>query len=181
MESVTQSSVTLASIKAARERIGDIAVRLAPEHRDGLLNADDQSRFTARALTSAETTTYSGYLASEAKLDPTAQALGSMIKAMLLSPNFAYRTELGSSQAGTVDLTNDEIASLLSYTIADVPPDAALQAAKLSDPATRATQAQRLAALPGAKAKFVDFWSQYLALGSAPPTPGIDFTPTTRP
>jgi hypothetical protein len=127
-----------------------------------------------RALTSAETTTFSGYFASEAKLDPTATALGSMIKAMLMSPNFVYRTELGSSQPGMVNLTNDEIASLLSYTIADVPPDAPLQQAQLSDPATRATQAQRLAALPGAKAKFVNFWSQYLALGAAPTTPGID-------
>jgi hypothetical protein len=127
-----------------------------------------------RALTSAEATTYANYLASEAKLDPAATAVGSMLKAMLMSPNFAYRTELGNSQAGTVDLTNDEIASLLSYTLADMPPDAALSAATLSDPATRATQMQRLAALPSAKAKLLDFWSQYLALGAAPTTPGID-------
>jgi len=127
-----------------------------------------------RALTSAETSTYADYLTSEAKLDPTATALGSMIKVMLMSPNFLYRTELGSSQLGMVNLTNDEIASLLSYTIADVPPDAQLQQAQLSDPAVRATQAQRLAALPGAKAKLVNFWTQYLALGAAPTTPGID-------
>ncbi|HEX4405887.1 MAG TPA: DUF1588 domain-containing protein [Polyangia bacterium] len=127
-----------------------------------------------RALASAEATTYANYLASEAKLDPTSTAVGSMLKAMLMSPNFSYRTELGNSQAGMVNLTNDEIASLLSYTLADVPPDATLTAANLSDAATRATQAQRLAALPGAKAKLTDFWSQYLALGAAPTTAGID-------
>jgi hypothetical protein len=126
-----------------------------------------------RALTTAETTTYANYLVSEAKLDPAATAVGSMIKAMVMSPNFLYRTELGSSQLGTVDLTNDEIASLLSYTIADVPPDATLQQAKLTDAATRTTQAERLAALPTAKAKLVDFWRQYLALGAAPTTPGV--------
>lgn len=37
----------------ARERIGRIAEALAPDYRDGLLRADDQSRFTARALTTA--------------------------------------------------------------------------------------------------------------------------------
>ena len=37
----------------ARERIGRIAAGLAPDYREGLLRADDQSRFTARALTAA--------------------------------------------------------------------------------------------------------------------------------
>ncbi len=34
----------------ARERVGKIAADLAPDYRDGLLRADDQSRFTARVL-----------------------------------------------------------------------------------------------------------------------------------
>jgi len=38
---------------AARERIGQIAAALAPGYREGLLQADDQSRFTVRALTAA--------------------------------------------------------------------------------------------------------------------------------
>jgi hypothetical protein len=126
-----------------------------------------------RATTPDEVTRYSNYFMSEAKLDPTATALGSMLKAMLMSPSFAYRTELGNSQPGTIELTNDEIASLLSYTIADVPPDAQLATAALSDPATRVAQAERLAALPGAETKLVDFWRQYLALGTQPTTPGI--------
>jgi len=37
----------------ARERIGRIAGELAPLYRDGLLHADDRSRFTARMLTAA--------------------------------------------------------------------------------------------------------------------------------
>jgi ATP-dependent helicase/DNAse subunit B len=37
----------------ARERIGQIAAGLAPDYREGLLRADDESRFTARALTAA--------------------------------------------------------------------------------------------------------------------------------
>jgi hypothetical protein len=131
-----------------------------------------------RALTPTEVSTYANYLNSESKLDPAQTAVATTIKAMLLSPNFIYRTELGSSKPGTVDLTGDEIASLLSYSIADAPPDAQLQAAsaagQLSDPAMRTTQAERLAATPAAKAKLSSFWGEYLALGNQPTTLGID-------
>ncbi|MDB4981478.1 MAG: hypothetical protein JWM82_2230 [Myxococcales bacterium] len=131
-----------------------------------------------RALTPAESSSFAGYLASESKLDPAPTAVISTLKAMMMSPSFFYRTELGNSKPGPVDLTSDEIASMLSYTIADVPPDASLtQAAssgQLADPAMRTAQAERLAALPGAKAKLATFWREYLALGDAPTTPGID-------
>ena len=129
-----------------------------------------------RALTPAETTSYAGFLTSQiAAADPIAQAVASTLKVMMLSPNFAFRTELGSSKAGAVDLTNDEIASLLSYSIADMPPDAALQAVQgqLTDPTVRQTQAERLSAMPAAKTKLNSFWSEYLALGGAPTTAGM--------
>jgi len=133
-----------------------------------------------RALTPAEVTTFANYLNSESKLDPAPTAVASVIKAMLLSPNFIYRTELGNSKPGPVDLTSDEIASLLSYTIADIPPDAQLQAAaaagQLSAPAMRSMQAERLAALPSAKNKLAQFWNQYLALGNQPTSPGVDLS-----
>jgi hypothetical protein len=133
-----------------------------------------------RALTATEVSTYATYLNSESKLDPAQTAVASTIKAMLLSPNFLYRTEVGNSKVGQVQLTSDEIASLLSYTIADGPPDAQLQAAaaagQLSDPAMRTTQAVRLAALPAAKGKLGDFWNQYLALGDMPTSPGIELS-----
>jgi hypothetical protein len=131
-----------------------------------------------RALTPAENTSLSNYLVAEAKLDPIATAVGSLLKAMLLSPNFVYRTELGSSVKGPVDMTPDEIAQMLSYSIADMPPDAALQqaaaAGQLADPAQRTAQAERLAALPGARAKLAEFWNEYLALGDMPTAPGMD-------
>jgi hypothetical protein len=127
-----------------------------------------------RALTPAETTSYAGFLAGQLQADPAPQAIASSLKVMMLSPNFIFRTELGNSKPGAVDLTNDEIASLLSYSIADVPPDAQLQAAQLSDPTVRTAQAERLAALSGAKDKLNGFWAQYLALGDQPTTPGLD-------
>jgi hypothetical protein len=135
-------------------------------------------RLFRRAPTPAETATYANYLNSESKLDPAPMAVASTIKAMLMSPSFLYRTELGSSKPGAVDLTGDEIASLLSYTIADMPPDAQLvqaaAAGQLTDATARTAQAERLAALPGAKDKLATFWREYLAIGDAPTTPGID-------
>ena len=128
-----------------------------------------------RALTSTETTGYAGFLASQISAGDTAQqSVASTLKAMLMSPSFAFRTELGNSKAGPVDLTSDEVASLLSYSIADIPPDSQLQAVQgqLTDPAVRQAQAERLAAMPAAKTKLNDFWSQYLALGDAPTTAG---------
>jgi hypothetical protein len=131
-----------------------------------------------RALTPAENTQFANYLVAEAKLDPVATAVGSMLKAMMMSPEFLFRTELGTSKPGPVDMTGDEIAAMLSYTIADMPPDdqltQAAAAGQLADPAQRTAQAQRLAALPSARAKLAQFWNEYLALGDQPTVAGID-------
>jgi hypothetical protein len=136
------------------------------------------ARLFRRALTQAETTSLSNYLVAESKLDPAATAVASTLKAMLLSPNFLYRTELGNSKAGAVDLTPDEIAQFLSYTIADGPPDAQLTqaaaAGQLADPSVRMAHAQRLAATAGARDKMMTFWREYLALGDAPTSAGLD-------
>ncbi len=140
--------------------------------------ADYGKRLFRRPLTAAETAPYADYLNSESKLDPAATAVATILKAMIMSPNFVYRTELGNSQPGPVDLTQNEIAQMLSYTIADAPPDDELRAAadmgKLSDPSARETQGLRLAQLPGARDKLATFWREYLALGDAPTTPGLE-------
>jgi hypothetical protein len=133
-------------------------------------------RLFRRALTAPEIMSYASYLNGESTLDPPATAVASALKALMLSPNFIYRTELGDSKPGAVELTTDEIASLLSYSIADMPPDAPLRAiaAQLTDPAVRTAQAERLAALPAAQDKLLGFWREYLALGGPPTTAGID-------
>jgi hypothetical protein len=133
-----------------------------------------------RPLADAEAGKYSAFLAAQAALDPADVAVASVIRAMLLSPNMVYVTELGNSQPGEVTLTPYEQASLLSYLIADVPPDAALLAAAqnngLDNATTRQTQAQRLMQLPGARAKYADFWRQYLPLGDLRQADGVDAT-----
>lgn len=130
---------------------------------------DYGARLFRRPLTDEEAGRYGAFLTAQAALDPAQTAVASVIRAMLLSPNMVYLTELGSSKAGEVTLTAYEQAALLSYTIADVPPDQALvqaaQKGSLDNAAERATHAQRLLQTPSARAKYADFWQQYLPLG----------------
>jgi len=147
---------------------------------------DYGARLFRRPLVSAETTEYTTFLAQQSALDPSAVAVASLLQAMLLSPNFEYRTELGNSMPGPVTLTGNEIASLLSYTLIDGPPDAELlqdaAAGMLSDATVRETEVRRLMALPAAspgalppaQLKLADFWQQYLTLDPIPVTATID-------
>jgi hypothetical protein len=131
-----------------------------------------------RALTTAETSEYANFLAAQSALDPSAVAVASTLQAMLLSPNFEYRTELGNSTPGAVTLTGSEIAALLSYSIIDGPPDAQLMqdaaSGMLTDATVRETEARRLMALPAAQTKLADFWQQYLTLDPIPLSASIN-------
>jgi len=131
-----------------------------------------------RTPTSAETSQYVTFLTAQSALDPAPVAVASTLQAMLLSPNYEYRTELGNSTPGPVTLTGTEIASLLSYSIVDGPPDAPLMqaaaAGMLTDPTVRETQARRLMAMPAAQVKLADFWQQYLSLAPIPVTADIN-------
>jgi hypothetical protein len=135
-------------------------------------------RLFRRDLTDAESASYARSLASESSMDAAPIAVATILKAMLMSPNFLFRTELGTSKPGVIDLSQNEIAQMLSYTIADSPPDDQLLMAaakgQLADPAMRQAQAIRLAALPAARDKLTAFWNEYLALGTAPSAPGLD-------
>ena len=138
---------------------------------------DYGSRLFRRPLTDEEVTRYGALLSGQAALDTADVAVSTVIRAFLLSPNMVYLTELGASTAGQVALTPFEQAALLSYTIADGPPDATLkQAAEqnaLTTSAQRATHAQRLLLTPSARAKYADFWRQYLPLGGLAKATGL--------
>ncbi|HUA67159.1 MAG TPA: PD-(D/E)XK nuclease family protein, partial [Candidatus Saccharimonadales bacterium] len=63
----------------ARERIGRIAAELAPGYRDGLLRADDQSRFTTRMLAGALqdfVETLTAWMRNQYEFDPVVAELG---------------------------------------------------------------------------------------------------------
>jgi hypothetical protein len=76
-------------------------------------------------------------------------ALATVLEALLSSPNFLFRTELGEPVGdGTYALTPFEIASALSYTMTDGPPDEELWLAavegRLTDPSEIQEQVRRL-------------------------------------
>lgn len=88
-----------------------------------------------------------------------------IFEAMLQSPSFLYRTELGSGAGPKVQLTSYEMAAQLSYALLNTTPDAALIAAadanKLATPADVQTQVDRLLADPKAKDGVWEFVSEY--------------------
>src|SRR5262249_33289911 len=75
-----------------------------------------------------------------------------VIEAVLQSPSFLYRSEIGASKAGQRPLTSYELASAISFLLLDsIPDDPLWQAAQngtLDDPAVVAAQVDRLMALP---------------------------------
>jgi hypothetical protein len=106
------------------------------------------------------------YTAAAADVGPEG-GFKTLVQALVLSPNFIFRTELGpgAATAGTVKLTDLELASALSYMLWDGPPDAALmelaKQGKLHDPDTLASEARRLyqeARAPEAMFSFVRQW-----------------------
>ena len=126
-------------------------------------------RLFRRPLTDAEGSRYAALLTAQAALDPAPTAVGTVIRALLLSPNTVYLTELGDGKMGEVALTPFEQAALISYHVADAPPDSPLRQAaekgSLTEASERMAHAERLLHTAGARAKYADFWQQYLPLG----------------
>jgi len=78
-------------------------------------------------------------------------AFEGVVRAVLLSPDFLYRTEVGGDgSAEVVTMTSHEIANLMAFAITNAAPDAELiaaaQADTLGDPDVRETHARRLMA-----------------------------------
>jgi hypothetical protein len=75
-------------------------------------------------------------------------SFGGIVRAVLLSPDFVYRSELGGESP--MVLSGNEIANLLAFSITDAAPDADLLKASetgdLTDPDQREAQARRLMA-----------------------------------
>lgn len=100
-----------------------------------------------------------------------ASAVHMALEAVLQSPSFLYRTEVGDSRPdaqGFVELTSFETASALSYFLTDAPPDSELTAAAaegtLSSGTQRALHARRLLATPAAHQKLLSFFARLLRI-----------------
>lgn len=140
-----------------------------------------------RPLTSDETTRYVGLALGERDFDA---GLTRVAEAMLSSPHFLYRSELGEPQAdGTWRLTPYEVASALSYGLwATTPDDALLDAAaqgRLSTGDDVAREARRLLGDSRARKVVRAFALQWLGVervGTVDKSPALfpDFTPALR-
>ncbi|MDX2022799.1 MAG: DUF1588 domain-containing protein [Deltaproteobacteria bacterium] len=96
------------------------------------------------------------------------QGLALVIESLLLAPSFLYRVELGRDElddTGRTRLSSYEIASAISYSLTDAPPDEALwkaaQANALSTADDIRAQVQRLASLPAHRNTVMLFLKEY--------------------
>jgi hypothetical protein len=119
-----------------------------------------------RPLTATEAARYNTLWKEAAAAEDFAGGVRWVIAAMLQSPGFLYRSELGDHTGdGIYQLTPHELASELSYLIVGGPPDAALIAAAddgtLKEPETLKEHAARLLASSDSEPtlhRFVDEW-----------------------
>jgi hypothetical protein len=135
------------------------------------------TRAWRRPLTPAEIGKYTALHGTLVQGNTPEVAFQGLVQALILSPNFLFRTELGSGAAGTVSsLTDYELASAISYMLLDGPPDAMLMqlagSGKLHDPATLGAQARRLLAsgprAAGMVGGFFQQWLQFDTLAAMP-------------
>jgi hypothetical protein len=153
--------------------------------------ADFGRRAFRRSLTAEERTRFSGiYQAGLSKLGSGAAGLKYASMAMLTSPHFLYRVELGQPTPGGVSaraLTDVELASKLAYFLWNGPPDKELldlaEAGGLKAPGVLGTQAARLLAsssiAQGMDALFGDYLNLTdLATVEKLPARFPQFTPT---
>jgi hypothetical protein len=129
-----------------------------------------------RPLTDAELTTHQALFDQASTLYPGVDAFTGgaslVIQAMLQSPFFLYRMELGTAAAGatSVPLDNWEVASKLAFSLTNTMPDDALFAAaaegRLSDKAGVAAEVERLLDGPEGRAGLRSFNLQVYRLGT---------------
>ncbi len=147
-----------------------------------------------RPLTDAEVTTHLGLFNQGPTLYPGVDAFSAgaslVIQAMLQSPYFLYRTELGTAAAGATEVPLDdwEVAAKLAFSITNTMPDDALFAAaaagQLHDKTGVATQAKRLLDGPIGTSGLRNYNLQVYRLGTydgitRDPTVFPDFTPNS--
>ncbi len=120
-----------------------------------------------RPLTTDEHTRYAALFDATLTGGDFKTGVGLVIKSMLLSPYFLFRSELGTDMGdGTFKLTPFETATALSYTYWGTMPDqtllAAAQSGALASKAQIETQARRLLADPRGRGRVASFFYEWM-------------------
>lgn len=132
----------------------------------GKFVAEFGRRAFRRPLSGAEVARYEKLAQGQATHE---QAVEAVVRGMVMSPFFLYRSELGVAQPdGSYRLTGHEVASALSYTFWGTLPDDELASAadqgKLATAEGVEEQARRLLASPRARATLGVFSQQWLGI-----------------
>lgn len=118
--------------KSAEPEVREVLKRLLP-------------RAYRRPVAAAEIDRYAGFHRGERKRGADAEtALRRTLVAVLVSPHFLYRTELGPGAEVIRELDRHELAARLSYFLWSTTPDAALSVADLADEGALLAQIDRL-------------------------------------
>jgi hypothetical protein len=126
------------------------------------------ARAFRRPLSAEEKTRYLALFDSSLTGGDFKTGVGLVIKAMLVSPYFLFRSELGAADAtaGTFKLTPWEIATALSYTYWGSMPDdllfASARSGALTGKAEIEAQARRLVAAPRGRAHVASFFYEWM-------------------
>ena len=118
-------------------------------------------RLFRRALRATEHARYKAVFTAVANDETPEAGVRAVLEALLQSPSFLYRTELGDTHGV---LTNDELASALSYALWAAPPDEALRTSTLTDPQVLRAQRSRLMKAPQARVALDHFTRHWLEL-----------------
>lgn len=153
--------------------------------------ADFGRRAFRRKLTDEESTRFLGiYTTGLQKLGTGAAGMKYAVEAVLMSPHFLYRVEIGQLSTGGPSartLTDVEAASKLAYFLSNGPPDKALldlaESGGLKQPGALAAQAGRLLAAANVSEGMDSLFDDYLGLtdlGTVEKLPSRfpEFTPT---
>lgn len=178
-----------AQFQAAAQRLAKAAVagdltRFAPCASASLADATCTSTIVAsfgaqvfrRPLTANEQQRYVELFQLGASKRDGLLGLEVVVEAMLQSPHFLYRSELGADpQNGSVALTDHEVATLLAYTFTEGPPDAELTAlansGALRTGSNLESEARRLLATQGARSALWEPYRQMFELTALPDAP----------
>lgn len=121
-----------------------------------------------RPLTAEEITELQSVYDDTAATYGDSWAFTAVVRAVLLSPQFLYRYEIGPDGSGVVSLEEYEIASLMGFSLTDAAPDAELladaKAGKLHDPAIREKHARRL--MPKSEKIWQRFFWEWLKMST---------------
>lgn len=142
---------------------------LTPASRAVFLQAAIRGAFR-RAPTPDDLQAYGELFDAEPEAEPDGSSpFRAVLRALLSSPYFLYRTELGSDPGSVrFSLTGYELASLLSFSLQDGPPSetllAAAESGALAEPAALKSAIEMLLETPEASAQLGRFLEQWLEI-----------------